>query len=111
MIARVAIAIAGAVVVTGALLLTMDTLISLFEDERGERFFRITDVLEKPPPGRPDRPQPARRQPDQPEAETASPDASVPVESPADIDIPTVPVPSPGFELPELPEPPESAPN
>jgi hypothetical protein len=104
MIARVAIAVVGAVVVTGALLLTMDTLISLFENERGERYFRITDVLEKPDPGRPERPRAARRQPNQPEAESASPNASVPIEAPEDIDIPTPSVSSPGIELPEPPD-------
>jgi hypothetical protein len=103
MIARVAIAIAGAVVVTGALLLAMDTLTSLFENERGERYFRITDVLEKPPPGRPERPQAARRQPEQPEAAVDNPDASVPVDAPDAIEVPNAPVSAPSLELPDNP--------
>jgi len=103
MIARVAIAIAGAVVVTGALLLAMDSLTSLFENERGERYFRITDVLEKPPPGRPERPQAARRQPDQPEAAIESPDATLPVDPPDAIEVPTAPVSAPSLELTEIP--------
>lgn len=103
MIARVAVAITGAVVVTGALLLAMDTLTSLFENERGERYFRIHDVLEKPPPGRPERPQAARRQPQQPEAETVDPDTSVPIEAPDEIDIPAAPESLPGLDRPALP--------
>jgi hypothetical protein len=98
MFARVAIAVAGALVVTGALLLTMDSLISLFENERGERYFRIHDVLQKPEPGRPERPRAQRRPPDQPEAPITSPDSAVPIETPDEIDLP-----SPAIELPELP--------
>jgi hypothetical protein len=104
MFARVAIAVVGAAVVTVALLLTMDSLVSLFEDERGERFFRITDVLEKPPPGRPERPRDARRQPDQPQSETTIENAAVPIEAPGDIDVPRPPVDGPAIELPELPD-------
>lgn len=103
MFARVAIAVAGALVVTGALLLTMDSLVSLFENERGERYFRIHDVLQKPEPGRPERPRAQRRPPDQPEAAVTSPDSAVPIETPDEIDLATPPLTSPAIELPELP--------
>jgi len=66
MIVRVVIAITGAIIVTSSLLLGMDSLTSLFENESGERYFRITDVLPKPEPGRPQRPAAAARQPQRP---------------------------------------------
>ncbi|HEY5665595.1 MAG TPA: hypothetical protein VIV64_02660 [Gammaproteobacteria bacterium] len=82
MIFRVLIAACGALIVTGGLLLTMDSLTSLFENRSGERYFRITDVLPKPEPGRPERPTAARRQPAGLETEAANPDTMLPIELP-----------------------------
>ena len=83
MIARVVIAAVGAIVITAGLLLTMDHLISLFRDESGERFFRITDVLPKPDPGRPQRPAPASRQPALESQRLSNPDTVLTIEAPA----------------------------
>jgi hypothetical protein len=104
MIARVFIAVVGAIVVTGCLLLAMESLTTLFENERGERYFRITDILPKPDPGRPERPQAARRPPNQPAPEVLTPDAAVPIEAPGAIELEAPPVATPGIELPELPD-------
>jgi len=82
MIFRVLIAAAGAIIVTGSLLLAMDSLTSLFENRSGERYFRITDVLPKPEPGRPERPRAAARQPARVEPEAAGQDNLVPIETP-----------------------------
>lgn len=102
MILRVLIAACGALIVTGGLLLAMDSVTSLFEDQSGERFFRITDVLPKPEPGRPERPAAARRQPAGLETEAANPDTVLPIELP---EIPEAA--SPDVRGPELigPEP------
>jgi hypothetical protein len=103
MFARVAIAIVGAVVVTGSLLLVMDSLTSLWQNERGERYFRITDVLQKPDPGRPERPQAATPPPDRPADDSSNPDGPVRIETPADIDIESPPGAAPAIERPDLP--------
>ena len=83
MISRILIAAVGAIVITAGLLLTMDHLISLFREDSGERFFRITDVLPKPDPGRPERPAPASRQPALERQQLSNPDAALTIEAPA----------------------------
>ncbi len=103
MIVRVAIAFAGAIIVTSSLLLGMDTLTSLFDNESGERYFRITDVLPKPEPGRPQRPEAAARQPQRPEQEFVNPDTALPIVVPAAIDTQLPAVRRPEIELPDPP--------
>ena len=97
MIFRVLIAAMGALVVTGGLLLAMDSLTSLFEDRSTERFYRITDVLPKPEPGRPERPAAAARQPAGVETEAANAETVLPIELP---DIPAAT--APGLPEPEI---------
>jgi phosphate transport system permease protein len=63
----------------------------------------LPGIIEKPPPGRPERPQAARRQPEQPEAAVDNPDASVPVDAPDAIEVPNAPVSAPSLELPDNP--------
>ena len=102
MILRVLIAACGALIVTGGLLLAMDSVTSLFENRSGERFFRITDVLPKPDPGRPERPAAARRQPPGLQTEAADTETVLPIELP---EIPETAAPElSGPEL-TLPEP------
>jgi len=103
MIVRVVIAITGAIIVTSSLLLGMDSLTSLFENESGERYFRITDVLPKPEPGRPQRPAAAARQPQRPEPEFLNPDTALPIVVPEAIDTQVPPVRGPDIELPDPP--------
>lgn len=86
MITRLLIAAVGAIVVTAGLLLGMDAVTSLFRSDTGERYFRITDVLPKPPPGRPQRPETVGRSPQRVELEAASPDAELEIEAPAAVD-------------------------
>jgi len=95
MIARLSIAIAGAIVITVALLLAMRTFTTLFRDDSGERYFRITDILPKPPPGRPERPQARSRSPERFDPGIENPDATL------SIQAPTVP----GADRPALEEP------
>lgn len=98
MIGRMLIAIAGALIITAGLLLAMDSVTSLFENRSGERYFRITDVLPRPDPGRPERPRPGSRAPASVELESSAPDTSVPIETPTlpDSDRPQ---PQPEVEL------------
>lgn len=103
MITRVATAIVGAVVVTGSLLLIMDSLTSLFENERVERYFRITDVLQKPEPGRPERPRAARPPPDGPQGNGANPDGQGQIETPDAGEIESPPIAAPAIDRPQLP--------
>jgi hypothetical protein len=103
MILRVFIALIGAVVITSGLLLGMDAVTSLFREEDGSRYYRITDILPRPDPGRPERPQPAARQPDAPEAELSLPDAQLRLQLPEDLEV------EDGPARPEL-EPPADAP-
>lgn len=102
MIARVVIAAVGAIAITGSLLLVMDSMTSLFEGERGERFFRITDILEKPDPGRPTRPLPGARQPDSPESESEDLNTTVPLELPAPADAEALSIPEPQIDAPNI---------
>ena len=61
-----------------------------------ERFFRISDVLPKPDPGRPERPQAAARQPAGIDTEAADPEILLPIE------LPNAPAAaSPELSLPE----------
>ena len=82
MLARIAIAAVGALIVTGGLLLSMDALTSLWDNRSGERFFRITDILPKPELGRPERPQAGQRQPDTGVDVPSDTDASLTIETP-----------------------------
>jgi len=104
MILRLLVALVGAAIVTTGLLLGMDAVTSLFREEDGERLYRITDILPRPAPGRPERPAPAQRQPDVPEAEAevGLPGESMPVELPQGF---AAPDPSP----PQLEPPAEPA--
>ena len=102
MIARVVIAFVGAIIVTGSLLLAMDSLTSLFNNERGERYFRISDILERPDPGRPERPRPAARQPEQQEFAITDLDTTVPIEVPAPEEAEALSVPAPEIDPPNI---------
>jgi len=102
MIARVVIAAAGALIVTGSLLLVMDSLTSLFENERGERFFRISDILERPERGRPERPRPAARQPNQPASEGVNLNSAIPIEVPEAAEAEALSVPAPEIDPPRI---------
>jgi hypothetical protein len=104
MFSRIAIAALGALLVTGGLLLSMDALTSLFENRSGERFFRITDVLPRPDPGRPERPGAGQRAPDTGIEEDRDPNATLPIEAPAGPDQRL-----PELTGPEIPEPEPSA--
>jgi hypothetical protein len=86
MILRVFVALLGAIVVTGSLLLGMDALTSMFRERDGQRYFRITDILPRPEPGRPERPAPAARQPSAPETETVLPQNPLTIDLPTDFD-------------------------
>jgi hypothetical protein len=56
MLGRMVIAIVGALVITAGLFLAMDAATGLFRERDLQRYFRITDILPKPEPGRPERP-------------------------------------------------------
>lgn len=101
MIKRLFIAAIGAIVVTTGLLLAMDGVTSLFRRESGERYFRINDILPKPPPGRPERPR-AIRPPERVEAEVSGPEVRLPIEAPATTGSETPPLEDPRLEPPEL---------
>jgi hypothetical protein len=104
MIARLVIAAAGAIIITATLLLGMDAVTALFRNEGGERYFRITDILPKPPPGRPERPEAQARPPSRIEPDIASPDAGVTIEAPAAPATGSPPLRGPEIELPEPPD-------
>jgi hypothetical protein len=104
MIARLSIAVAGAIIITVALLLGMRTFTTLFRDDTGERYFRITDILPKPPPGRPERPQDLSRPPQRVEPGVENPSATLSIQAPA---APAAPgADRPGLEEPTI-RPPE----
>jgi hypothetical protein len=103
MITRLLVAAVGAIIITVGLLLAMDAVTSLFRVQSGERYFRITDILPKLPPGRPERPQ-ALRPPERVEPELTAPEPSLPIETPVGIDREAPPVESPPIEPPELRE-------
>jgi len=63
MVLRLLTALVGALVITASLLLGMDSLTSVFRERDAARYFRITDILPRQDPGKPDRPAPVRRQP------------------------------------------------
>jgi len=104
MIGRILIATTGALIVTAGLLLAMDSLTSLFEDESRERYFRITDVLPKPDPGRPDRPRAGVRAPDSVEIESGELAITVPIEAPAELDTEVRGLVGPEVETPAEPQ-------
>ena len=83
MIARLLIAAAGAIIITATLLLGMKTVTALFRNDSGERYFRITDILPKAPPGRPERPEAQSRPPARIEPGAETPDAALTIDSPA----------------------------
>lgn len=103
MITRLLVAAVGAIIVTVGLLLAMDAATSLFRGQSGERYFRITDILPKLPPGRPERPR-TLRPPERVEPELTTPEPSLPIEAPAEIDREAPPLESPTIEQPELRE-------
>ena len=82
MFARMVIAVVGAVVVTTCLLLIMDSATSAFRDRNLERFFRITDILPRPDPGRPVRPEGLGRQPAVPRPDSGASDVRIDIEAP-----------------------------
>lgn len=101
MITRLLIAATGAIIVTVGLLLAMDKAISLFREESGERYFRITDVLPKPPPGRPERPGAGERQPELAAPAIGRSDAALPIEPPVAAGAEAPALSGPAIELPE----------
>jgi hypothetical protein len=102
MITRLLIAAVGAVIVTVGLLLAMDTVTSLFRSQSGERLFRITDILPKPPPGRPERPE-VFRPPERVESERRTPEPDLPIGVPPAVER-EPPLQSPAIEPPALDE-------
>lgn len=86
MILRVFLALIGAIVITSTLLLGMDTLTSMFRERDGQRYYRITDILPRPAPGRPERPLPPPRRPDAPLAEVELPASGLPADAPTDFE-------------------------
>lgn len=104
MIFRVFVALIGAMVITGGLLLGMDKVTSIFRDQSRERYYRITDVLPTPERGRPDRPEAVRRQPGLSDPGIEVPDDEIGLSVPEALALP-------GFESPRvgadelLPEP------
>jgi hypothetical protein len=86
MIGRVFVALLGAIVITGALLLGMDTVTSMFRERDGGKYFRITDILPRQAPDRPTRPEPVMRGPGLPEGEVDAPATRIPLETPGDFD-------------------------
>lgn len=100
MIGRVLIATVGALVITAGLLLAMDSVTSLFENRSGERYFRISDVLPKPDPGRPERPRAGTRAPELAGPESSKPDPTVPIETPTLLDSDRPQLLEPEVELP-----------
>lgn len=90
MIGRVLLALLGASVITGALLLGMDSVTSLFRERDTGRYFRITDILPRQAPERPTRPEPVLSGPDLPDAEPTAPDTRIRLEAPAEPE-PVVP--------------------
>lgn len=104
MIVRVFIALIGAAIVTTGLLLGMDYLTSLFRERTGERVFRITDVLPRAEPGRPERPPPRELEPDVPTSPTELPSADIAPEPPrAPASPPSTTIPAPAIEPPQPP--------
>jgi hypothetical protein len=82
MIGRALLAVFGAIVITVGLLLAMDSVVDVFREDSGERYFRIGDILPRPDPGRPDRPAPVARQPETDLPDRSSVDVRVPTEAP-----------------------------
>jgi hypothetical protein len=101
MIARLSIAIAGAIIITIALLLGMRTFTTLFRDDTGERYFRITDILPKPPPGRPERPQALSRSPERIDPGIENPDATLSIQAPTAPGAARPALEGPAIESPE----------
>lgn len=56
MIARLVVAVVGACLITGALLLGMSEFTAIFRQHDGGKYFLITDILPAPDRGRPQRP-------------------------------------------------------
>lgn len=83
MLARILIALVGAAIVTAGLLLTMDSVTSILRNQDLPRYFRISDILPKPEPGRPTRPAELGRQPAVPSTELGTPDSRIEIEVPA----------------------------
>lgn len=92
MIARILIAVVGALVITSVLFLGMDAVTSLFRERDVGRYFRVNDVTLKDRSGLPDRPRPVPRQPDVPQATRELPSDRVPVDNP-DLAPPAAPLP------------------
>jgi hypothetical protein len=82
MIGRLFIALVGALVVTSFLLFAMDAVTSVFRERDSHRYYRITDILPKPDPGRPVRPEPVSRPPALPGRELTRPAAGLGIETP-----------------------------
>lgn len=87
MIIRSLLAVLGALAITVTLLLAMDSVVSVFREDSGERYFRIGDVLARPDSGRPDRPAPVARQPETTLPEESDIDVSVTVEAPSGLEL------------------------
>ena len=88
MIARILVAMVGAVVITSTLLLGMDAITSIFRERDTARYYRISDVQLRQP-GRPDRPEPVPQQPEVPEAGLGLPPGRITIERPTAPDAAT----------------------
>jgi hypothetical protein len=112
MIARILVAVVGALVITSVLFLGMDAVTSLFRERDVTRYFRVNDVTVKDRSGLPDRPRPVPRQPDTPRAARDLPADSVPLENP-DLTPPAASIPGrllePEIETGQEPGGPEAA--
>lgn len=106
MIARILVAIVGAVVITSTLLLSMDAVTSLFGERDGTRYYRVNDVILKDRSGRPDRPPPVARQPETPSAGFDLPSRDVANANPDEL-LPAVNIPTrilePDITVPDAP--------
>lgn len=103
MVFRLLTALVGALVITASLLLGMDALTSVFRERDAVRYFRITDILPSPEPGKPERPAPVRRQPEIEQQDVGSGATSLPVgdEAPPEPALSVAPaVIEPELELP-----------
>jgi hypothetical protein len=85
MLLRIFIACLGAITVTVGMLLAMDAVTNVFRDRDLQRYFRITDILPKADPGRPERPEAVARPPDAPTAESPAIYSTPPLQAPADV--------------------------
>jgi hypothetical protein len=79
MITRVLIAVLGALLITGTMLLGMSEFTAVFRQRSGEKLYLVTDIIRMDRSGRPDRPRAAQLPPERaaPELDRNGPQISV----------------------------------